>query len=465
MVITEGGSSPGWKYVFEGGKHAIFKYSSGERKGKLLRVRREDLTKKRDSSNFDYVLGFILYIREVVFPRLAPYTDIPDIIELTPDQVSELYKVAVSSGRIPLLRRTSWESDDSSTLNHTILASASSDYRQIPGYENQQGGWSIEIKPKAGYTTFSPIVDPKRRVKYEMDKFAIQQALIAKNVIQKGWMRTSVTMEISKYDPLCFFSGEEQQIASALSSLFANPQNYLKVWDEKGSIVHSNKLVNRLSVEETSFIQKSLAFILHSETVLSKLLQMQLLDITDADGAVLVYNHLVELYDGDHAEAENAVDNVDGYIASKPLQSGCLKSSPFQKPICESLDRLLSKVEAFADPTSKEQSELDGIYHQSADIIKTLSKSACIFLLQNWLLSLAMCDVGVLIVLAPVDGDQSTTDITASKNLQLQGESSPGIMECDGNKWVYSVKIVDCGNKSAISLRKLEKKEQYIEKL
>eukprot|EP00592_Proboscia_alata_P021060 CAMPEP_0194425720 /NCGR_PEP_ID=MMETSP0176-20130528/24916_1 /TAXON_ID=216777 /ORGANISM="Proboscia alata, Strain PI-D3" /LENGTH=441 /DNA_ID=CAMNT_0039236107 /DNA_START=359 /DNA_END=1681 /DNA_ORIENTATION=- len=428
----------GWKYVFEGGMHAVFKYSSGERKGKLLRVRKEDLTKSAISSNSDYVLFFILYIHKVVFPRLKPYADVPDTVELTLDQVAELHKEALSSGKIPELRRDNWKvTNDSTDPVLYILASVSSDYRQISGYENQ--GWSIEIKPKAGFMTFSPIVDPKHRVKYELTKFAIQQALIARNIIQKGWMRTSVITHSCSYDPLGFFSGEEPRIASALAALFGNPQNFLKVWNKEGDIAHSNLVMNKLVEEEKSFLNQSLACILHSENVLSKLLQMQLLDVIDADGAVLVYNRLVELCNGERFEAEYLVDNVDGDIASEPLQFGCLKSSPFQRPNCEALDRLLSEVDNFSDPTSKEQSELDSIYHKSAAIVNKLSKPACIFLLKNWLLSLAMCDVGILIALTPIDQPNATTTTTttgvALKTLQLQGAVTPGMIECNGNKW------------------------------
>jgi len=485
-VIIKEEPSTTWSYVFEGGKHAIFKYTNGERQGKLLRIRREDLVSNQpSSSNSDYILDFILYLREVVVPRLTPYTEVPDIIELQPPQVKALYQEAMSSGKIPLLRRKTWEEEeDGKGVNHGVMASASLDYRQMPGYHTTQSKqcWSIEIKPKAGYMTFSPCVDPQHRIKYERTKFAIQQALIAKSIIQKGWMRTGVEVETCQYNPLQFFSGDQSQIEAALTSLFAVPQNYIKVWNHEGTIVHSNKVMDQVSLPDQTFLQQSLAFILQSENVCSKLLKMQLLDVIDADGAVLVYNRLVELCNGDHEQAEHLVDEVEGNLAndtssttdegSKSCDS-LLSSSPFRKPTdCPALDRLLEQVRTFSNPCSLKDDELDRIYNASAAIVRTLSKSACVFLLQNWLLSLAMCDVGILIVLAPTVDDKNekstiNTDSTNMEleNLQLQGESAPGMIEVNGHPWVYSVKVVDCGNKSAISLRKRQKKEKDIAKL
>lgn len=485
MIIKEDPSTK-WSYVFEGGKHAIFKYTNGERQGKLLRIRREDLVSNQpSSSNSDYILDFILYLREVVVPRLVPYTEVPDTIELQPPQVKELYQEAISSGKIPLLRRKTWEEEeDGKGVNHRVLASASLDYRQIPGCHTTQSKqcWSIEIKPKAGYMTFSPCVDPKHRIKYKKTKFAIQQALISKSIIQKGWMRAGVKVETCPYNPLQFFSGDQSQIAAALTSLFAVPQNYIKVWNHEGTIVHSNKVLDQVSLLDQKILQQSLAFILQSENVCSKLLQMQLLDVIDADGAVLVYNRLVELCNGDHEHAEHLVDHVEGDLANDTNSTtdegpkACdspLSSSPFRKPTdSPALDRLLEQVRTFSNPTSLTDDELDQSYNDSVAIIRTLSKSACVFLLQNWLLSLAMCDVGILIVLAPtVDDKNEEATINADdfkielKNLQLQGESAPGMIEVNGHPWVYSVKVVDCGNKSAISLRKLEMKEKDIAKL
>ena len=457
-----------WIYVGEGGKHVVFSSTSREWKGRLLRVRREDLTgmatSSSSSSSSSSIKTSVEYLRRIVHPLLQPYFDVPELIELSPDTARKLMEQAIESGKIPQSRLVSWTlkptlryGDPDSLLFATLLH----DYKQIAGHEGSY--WSFEIKPKAGYLAFSPLIDPRHRLKCEQTRFSIQQQLLTRGIVQKGW--TSVVTQPSAYNPLDLFSCDETRVKTALEALLDNPQNNLKIWHNEILILGHGVPAQQIPKEQATSLLCALSLVLREESVLTKLLRTQLLDVIDGDGAVILYNHLVELCNDDQTQVHELLDSAPSeVIVDEAL--GCLGASPFPRPKSATLDLLLSQVERFSAEVSTAE-ERDVAYHRIQGQISELSKLDCIFLLQNWLLSLTMCDVSVFVALAPSETAQNGT--TPENALwQFKGhqiDKRPGLLQSTNGEWVYNVKVVDCDNKPASKLRKRGKKEAVIRKL
>ena len=101
--------------------------------------------------------------------------------------------------------------------------------------------------------------------------------------------------------------------------------------------------------------------------------------------------------------------------------------------------------------------------------VRKLSKQACVFLLQNWLLSLALCDVSVFVTFRFLMDEEH--DVME----ECQSCDHGGIVSCSVQDDLlhsravtvhYEVKIVDCDPKPAKKLRgrtEVERKFQYIQ--
>jgi hypothetical protein len=87
----------------------------------------------------------------------------------------------------------------------------------------------------------------------------------------------------------------------ALAALLENPQNNLKVWDKNSQVIGYG--VRKISSEQAKWLLSALSLILREECLLSRLLQLQLLDVIDGDGAAMIYDHLLTLCHGDESLA------------------------------------------------------------------------------------------------------------------------------------------------------------------
>jgi hypothetical protein len=68
-----------WVYDSEGGKHALFSSTSIKWQGKLLRVKRNTLVDRSNSSP-DTIQASCEYLRRIVHPLLEPYFDVPEVV-------------------------------------------------------------------------------------------------------------------------------------------------------------------------------------------------------------------------------------------------------------------------------------------------------------------------------------------------------------------------------------------------
>jgi hypothetical protein len=362
---------------------------------------------------------------------------------------------------------------------------------------------SVEIKPKAGYVAFSPLVHPMHRFKYSKSRFALLQKLHQRGHVSKGWTKSSESIRISDYDPVDLFSNDRSRMSVALSSLFSCPQNNLRIWYNDIPLVghrleygESEPLCREMmecmfdmpniespAIMLESFFEDVLVSILSHETLLPKLLQLQELDILDADGAIPVFQRLVDLCDGSETKAESELDKFCLLNETRGDRGQVLKMSPFaligdtstMTLFCDEISKFRQLL-ALAAPALPPADLLDNYRSQFLRRVQSLSVAECQFLLSNWLFSLAMCDVSIFISLQQVEPASEileSTDTCSESNSQTKilrcVDGDPGQLSVSiGDKkahFAYNVRLVDCDRKPASKLRDREEKELVFRKL
>jgi Inositol-pentakisphosphate 2-kinase len=509
-----------WEYLGEGGKHALFFCDtsgnehddiSNTQKSKLLRIAKSHLCMAEKMCEGEHTAGnevislaasdepSLLFVRHVVAPYLSPFVDVPDAVFLTWSFLKALREKAILSGRIPPSRRSDWEMserDQKVDIPHRPKGTLVVDYRSIfPSIQLSQemkASYTIEIKPKAGYLTFSPLVDPKHRVKYEQSRFKSLQCLQQEGRWIKGWAKgEEVNVRISNYEPLDLFSGEKTRIEKAVTELWRAPQNNLRVWcKSRGTLVLSDRRCcdnaeRRHLADENELLLNLLVEVLFSadaQDLLQRLLKWQKLDILDVDGAVLVYERLVQLCETKEA-ALDLVDQIrieDVKCTGEDLGSSCvfpmLEASPFEcgqmsteeketlRRFCRCIydfrERLQS-VGSNSDRTPVDTAVMDSSRDKLLKMIQQeLSLSACAFLLRNWLLSLMMCDVSIFVTLQEHPETNGETS--------LRGSSRNVVEICDQGvtrRFRFSLHVIDLDPKPAKKLHnraKIESAFQFL---
>jgi inositol-pentakisphosphate 2-kinase len=511
-----------WKYVGEGGKHALFSYhpmtnGCDDWKGKLLRVSKgylasastwspdNLLTSKREQPN-----DVLVYIRTVVAPSLAPYVDVPGIVLLCWSFLNQLRRLTISEGCIPDSRKADWSLPASDKKIHDFLEHPSGtlvhDYRKLttsPDLSSERLSSErcicIEIKPKAGYCAFSPLVDPSHRIKFRTSRFVLLQKLHQRGHVAKAWTTESESIQLSDYDPIDLFSSNKSRIHKAISNLLACPQNNLRIWyndsllvghsvckEESDILLHEIESLFASSHSESprcifeSFIKDILLSILSHENLLPRLLRLQELDVLDTDGAIHVYERLVQLCGGSRTEAEAKIDDASIRERAQKEDYGILDKSPFAingdstnilslcKRICE-FRHLLNTVAPALPPAS----QLDDFRKWAIGKVESFSVEECQFVLANWLLGLAMCDVSIFITLQQTQNAMENQKHETVNHCQREGtphvnisrgnDKDPGRISwtADGRKlsFVYNVRLIDVDRKPAEKLRGRQEKE------
>jgi hypothetical protein len=463
-----------WEYLGEGGKHALFFFNHrvedsiannapcGKWMGKLLRIAKiclrmagvmcrindtatTSLVEVTGESSFafssqkaaSYPWGdmTLFFIKHVVAPFLNPFVDVPEAVPLTWWFLYVLQAQALGSGRIPSARQSDWvakKNDLTEMLAGTQpIGMIVVDYRGMlpsnPSISRKSPSYIIELKPKAGYLAFSPLVRPNHRIKYEQSRFKCLQRLQQQGRWTKGWAKGDKcgNRTMSAYEPLDLFSSNRSLIARAVGELWRVSQNNLRVWCNNGSgeILHGAQprdWKNLLSCDET-MLQEILVEILCSgdaQELLQRILQWQKLDVLDVDGAVLIYQRLIDMCQSEKV-AQELLDQIqledikgdDDYEDTK-LAVPMLELSPYRcdrMPVVE--QETLRKfcqttlvfrnwlTDAFFESSGELPSDTAYLDHTRNVLLEMiqfdLSSMACTFLLRNWLLSLMMCDVSI----------------------------------------------------------------------
>jgi hypothetical protein len=329
------------------------------------------------------------------------------------------------------------------------------------------------------------------------------------------------------------FSGNTVQIRKALFDLCSNMQNNLRVFcnGEQISGEHKNpsdgecrRILNNMfhhsgnDDDETQDQQMTdaesslldviidiVTTVLDRESqLLSSMLAVQKLDVIDGDGAVMIYERLVHLC-GSDLEAEKLLDkalitpacefSTAGEQASvHDWRSGSdIITSPYTFPECESLNELLNEMIQFQtyfhegqqvgslDASHIKCIQCDASHIKCIQCVNGLSTEACIYLLQNWLLSSALCDVSFFVTFQLMSrrNPRGYNDDVGNEcqGLDVNEECCQtcdrgGIAFCslqsDSHAFAvhYEVKVVDCDPKPARKLRgriNVESKFQWCE--
>jgi hypothetical protein len=308
---------------------------------------------------------------------------------------------------------------------------------------------------------------------------------------------------------------DRARIQCALQCLAKHPQNNLRIWNGGQLIVGHGRLPGNDDVEAGAILQEifphihsdygadtstpvnrlivaisqTVAGILIRETLLSRTFAVQRLDITDADGAIILWKHLIDLCNGDAQEAERLISTCQGNNTTQAVEE---KRHPgrtmLHVPISEfnnssALDMLREKLASFREAlephqetgTLPEEKFLDDAYRESVAIVHALSLEESAQILADWLLSLSVCDMSIFVTLRPVSMPASahidrSTDcnenmVTVDKfQPQLDGKLGHfTLFHADlAVRYAYEVKVVDCDAKPASKLKDREENEKVI---
>ena len=507
-----GASEFPWRFLAEGKMHACYQYApetssqtsnaspatfatntTDPRRNKILRVAKSDIVRGAVAANrspstsddeeckeFPLIVPAtarsschpnLRYILEVVRPLLGPqYVDIPQRAIIRAGFAAKLWRVAIDSGKIAHYRAASWDLDDgennennkNNKNNNMIEATVLFDHTKIsiPALiTNCSEGTclSVEIKPKAGYISCSPLVDPRRRIKLAQTKYWIHQQLMAKGRLKKGWgsLRKDDKNEsvASSYNPLDLFSLEKIRIQHALRCLLEHPQNNLRVWyDGKILIGHDTEelgdsqvmsILQRVFPHMTASgtiglqdaIVETVSEILAKEPLLSRLHIGQTLDFIDTDGAILIWKHLVQLCNGDLNKAEKLIDQYQGNVQS--IDDHVTGDTNTNRAGGVGLRALRDRIVSFREEMEIIRNDekglpdakwLDEAYTETSELIGHLNKEESVQVLAAWLLSLSMCDLSFFVTLRPALTPTTTSGLSTETSSNMQTEDSLGCL-------------------------------------
>lgn len=428
-----------WSFLAEGGQHIV--YTNGTR---ILRIDKKKPDERNQST-----------IAHSLCEHFAPYTDVP----------------IFRKGRDVFGATTSVSGLTNTKLfeqQEEIVAQDLPDYRILSSCT--QSSICLEIKPKAGYTAISPLVITDRRIKFTKTRFEIQQQLYSKGLLRKRWMNADQTFVKSSYNPLDLFSGNLERIRGAVSAMFRNPQNNIKAW-KQGRCCTSHIDGGCLNEAERALfgtvdlsLPELVASVLQSEPFLGRVLQYQKLDIIDADGAIILYERLVNAFcNGDADSAEQFMDNVewddticDTATSKHELLQYAPISSNGTNP--QLIHQYCEHTKALQDVLRGKQpciAVVQDICDETLSLLGDFSAKDCCFLLQCWLLSLAMCDLSFFITLKLASSNGSTPS-------NLQTSTIPGRIYFKQYLIEYELKCIDYDFKPAKKLRSRRRKESLI---
>ena len=285
----------------------------------------------------------------------------------------------------------------------------------------------------------------------------------------------------------CEDTPSKDDCRTILGQLFPNDHNTSDrdAGDEPRMLPQSNPWSVLLDV-----ITKTVSEVLYKEPLLQNMKRIQQLDVIDGDGAVMVYERLVQLCEGSNTEADKLLDDVSLIPCHDalpermrgtglPMDAVCdyqreiayLSLYPF--PECISLNRLLDETAKFQKHLHEQimreermspDEEIMNAYHANCiESVNHLSKEACICLLQNWLLSLSLCDVSFFVTFrlsfpgtgCEVSEEPQSSDRGGIVFCSLQDGTSA---EC--SPAVHSeIKLVDCDPRPAKKLHSRRKAE------
>ncbi|KAH9319519.1 hypothetical protein KI387_021288 [Taxus chinensis] len=209
-------------------------------------------------------------------------------------------------------RRPSWRIEATKINLQSGFALLMSDHASFSqGLNGATQCISVEIKPKCGFLPCSKFISSENHLKRSVSRFAMHQHL--------KFSQQKVAC-ISKYSPLDLFSESRDRIHQAIGELFETPQNNLRIF-LNGSLVFGglggyaeegllNGSITELAVKNLEGLLENVISCQKGECmacfkdlitesllqsgILSKLLQVQKMDMYDIEGAVHAYFNIIK---------------------------------------------------------------------------------------------------------------------------------------------------------------------------
>jgi hypothetical protein len=499
-----------WHYTGEGGKHALFSFvpqsselSCSKWNGYLLRLDKDYLacsekypfsdlhmTGSHHSRSSSSTIDPLFFIREVACRKLGSYVDIPILVYLPWSCVQILRQQALD--KVPDHRKPDWQirkQNDAPMPFHEdpVPALLVPDYRLMKGDDAPWTLW-MELKPKAGYCAFSPLVLPEHRAKYRFSRYRLQRHTLEELQMLQH------TDHSPGFDPLDLYSGDYRCIHRAMAHLFQCPRNNFRIGSQStnSSSTFDDPRI-RLGTEGNPIVQenmsKLMATILHHEPALRRILSLQELDVIDADGAVLLYDSLVDRLKGDSVAAEALLDDLTNHplvTATSNSDDDDISFSVGNSSGSEALRDFFAEAkhckaalnELKDNCLSSSSQRLDEIRQKAMDCIPSFTVDDIVLLLQNWLISLTFCDISLILTVSGLDRDMvgipwSSISVTQVQTCQGRGQIEIGTSgaahinnqdkDLDHSNQVcialYQLKMIDCGQKPSNKLRTRREKE------
>jgi hypothetical protein len=362
---------------------------------------------------------------------------------------------------------------------------------------------SFDFKVKCGLLGSSPFIPSSRGLKLGNSKFRLMQlyklAKKTKSIACTAPLRNAsgepawgTFHTVSHYNPSDLCSMDKDKIMTALNALVDNPQNNLRVclngrhvfgWDkDKATAVDLTAVCCQFLGDTSSADDASLrrtldllTAVLSAEQTLSRLEQMQAMDLLDVEGAALVFQRLVDLSGGDVDAAERLI-NV---ALESPMDDGiqisiahCLSSSGYGN--CELCPSVVVSLAALRISASTPEHIADQYRLSAHSLLAEMTKSDCLLLLTLWMMGLVAKDASVIVALQRVCGMPSDRAVNIDKSsVQMQTETTAGLViksyddmsdSSDVCVFAYCLSLVDIGPKSVDKIWKkgLEEQELYL---
>eukprot|EP01032_Pedospumella_encystans_P019498 gene19498-22166_t len=336
---------------------------------------------------------------------------------------------------------------------------------------------SIELKVKCGLKTTTPfVVGTSADIKLKMSRYRLMQLYKQAKVSRKNAWGNFVG--VNDYDPLDIFSGQPARIRKALCTLLMNPQNNFRLslnsshiygWEKQDVQTLSNSLQEssfgegavRVSqggdllrtpldvLGQRGYIFDALAALLSEEPALSRLYDMQELDVLDSEGATVVYARLVELV-GSEERAMELFEQV--MLSSTNLEE------TVQPGAVGELASILQALYALRVTSHTSEDEQRVRLTQAQEVVGQATSEQCLHLMKMWMLALIAKDASVMVTVRrthvstlPQPGRQ-----VGDMWISLQSPTHCGtvfhvdkLMDDLGYEgFVYTVGLIDLGLKS-----------------
>ncbi len=232
------------------------------------------------------------FLRDVIRPRMsAELLLLGELIPVNKDFLDQLHSDCVSLRPLHRLK--------TSLDTHATLGWLMPDLSYLPSFGELAGELaisqaSVEIKPKCGILPQIDCIESENSIKSTVSRFQMMQFL----KLVEGRV-----VNISRYNPIEFYSGEIEPTTSALRALISDPQNNFRLWIDQAECISDASGLNSQSIskflsiafessDEISELSKILATIIIDCRVLDEIRRLQKLDRFDIESVGLIYRHL-----------------------------------------------------------------------------------------------------------------------------------------------------------------------------